>query len=89
MVKRGGGNRRTRGKPLNLDGRPLPCHMPISLKGKFPCNVGYKVIHKDTEGHKVIHKNAEDGVTEYCIILLLNLLVIFGLSASNFFSLNT
>ena len=28
MVIRGGGNRRTRGKPPTLDGRPLPCHMP-------------------------------------------------------------
>ena len=28
VVILGGGNRRTRGKPPTLDGRPLPCHMP-------------------------------------------------------------
>ena len=27
VVMRGGGNRRTRGKPPTLDERPLPCHM--------------------------------------------------------------
>ena len=29
VVIPGGGNRRTRGKPPILDGRPLSCHMPI------------------------------------------------------------
>ena len=29
VVLRGGGNLRTGGKPPTLDGRPLPCHMPI------------------------------------------------------------
>ena len=29
VVLRGGGNRRSWGKPPTFNGRPLPCHMPI------------------------------------------------------------